>query len=147
MEHLDHPTEELWEQRRHWFEAHIFHYEERGSYLVGEQACALISEVQSCFCAGAWAAVVMLAFSVIEANLKEIDPSAKKSKVIDLLKANEFDDRFHHLRMRRNCLIHGDHGCPAITVEQQWDNRAELELEAKEAVGLMFEAFYSQAGT
>jgi hypothetical protein len=47
MEHLEHPMAEQWEIRRRWFESHIFHYEELGSCLVGEQASALLSEVES----------------------------------------------------------------------------------------------------
>ncbi|GAI02166.1 unnamed protein product, partial [marine sediment metagenome] len=36
---------------------------------------------------------------------------------------------------------------PAITVDQQWGNRDDLEDEAKEAIKLMIEAFYSNPGT
>ncbi len=147
MEHLDHPTADKWETRRTWFEAYIFHYEELGSYLVGEQASAFISEVESCFCAGAWAAVVILAFAVIEANLLETSGSAKRQRAIDLLKDQGFDDAFHKLRKRRNTLIHATPDSPALTIDQQWDDRGSLEAEAREAVELMFRAFYSQAGT
>lgn len=147
MEHLDHPTAEQWEMRRSWFEAQIFHYEEIGSYLVGEQASALISEVESCFCAGAWAAVVILAFAVIEANLRETSNSAKHHRAIDLFKDQGFDDAFDRLRKRRNTLVHATPDNPALTIDQQWDDRALLEAEARKTVELMFKAFYSQAGT
>ena len=42
---------------------------------------------------------------------------------------------------------HLDPENPAITVDQQWDNRKELEQEARQAVELMFEAFYLDPGT
>ena len=98
MEHLYHSTPELWQARRNWFEAYIFDYEERGSYLVGEQACALISEVQSCFCSGAWAAVLIVAFAVIEANLQETSGSSKRKRAVELLQENGFSARFDALR-------------------------------------------------
>lgn len=144
MEHLDHPTAEQWGVRRTWFEDHVFHYEELGSYRVGEQASALISEVESCFCAGAWAAVVILAFAVIEANLQETSESDKHRRAVDLLKAHGFSEAFDELRKRRNSLIHARPDIPAITIDQQWDDRIFLEAEARQAVVLMFQAFYSQ---
>lgn len=147
MEHLDHPTAEMWEWRRKWFEAHIFEYEEKGSYLVGEQASALISEVQSCFCAGAWAAVIILAFSVIEANLQETGDSSRRLRAVELLEVQGFGPKFGVLRKRRNSLIHATLGNPGITLDHQWESRASLEIEARQAVQLMFEAFYSQIGT
>jgi hypothetical protein len=147
LEHLDHPTLEQWSKRRDWFEAFIFSYEEAGSYLVGEQACAIISDVQSCFCSGAWAATIVLAFSVIEANLQETNETGKKQRSVDLLSSFSTDTRFDLLRKRRNSLIHATPNNPAITTDQQWDNRASLEFEAKEAIELMFIAFYSQIGT
>lgn len=147
MEHLEHPSATLWEERREWFEAYIFHYEELASYLVGEQASALISEVQACFCAGAWAAVVVLAFTVIDANLQETSSSSGRLRAVDLLKERGFSASFDRLRRRRNALVHATRDNPAITIDQQWDNRSNLEDEAREAVGLMFQAFYSQAGT
>lgn len=147
MEYLDHPAAEQWEARRTWFEAYIFHYEELGTYLVGEQASALVSEVQSCFCAGAWAAVVMLAFAVIEANLQETSGSGKRKRAVDLLKSHGFSEAFDQLRKRRNALVHAAPDDPSITIDQQWDDRVSLESEARQAVDLMFQAFYSQAGT
>lgn len=147
MEHLDYPSKASWESRQAWFESHIFKYEEVGSYLVGEQACALLAEVQSCFCAGAWAAVVIVAFAVIEANLQETSGETKYKKAADLLKSNGFDGRFDTLRKRRNALVHASSETPAITVDIQWDSRPVLEQEAREAVALMFEAFYSSVST
>ena len=63
MELLEHPPRDLWEARRTWFES----VEERArggaAYIVSEQACALVAEVQACFCVGAWAAVVVMAMA------------------------------------------------------------------------------------
>jgi len=87
VEHLDPPPPDQWNKRREWFESFIFDYEESGSYLVGEQASAFICEVQACFCSGAWAATIALAFAVIEANLQETSGASKKQRSIDLLRS------------------------------------------------------------
>lgn len=147
MEHLEPPSTELWESRRQWFEAIMFEYEERGTYFIGEQASALISDVQSCFCAGAWIGVIVLTFTVIEANLLEITPNAQRMRAVELLKLHRLDGRFDALRVRRNRLVHATRDQPVVTIDDQWDNRRFLEDEARSAVELMFKAFYLDAGT
>lgn len=145
--HLEHSSLELWEKRRKWFEDLLNEHESEGSYLVSEQACALVAEVQSCFCAGAWISVIILTFTVIDAQLRETelpDYKGNSKKLIDIL---GFDERFQKLRERRNNIIHLDIDNPAITVDQQWRNRDDLKDEAKEAIKLMIEAFYSNPGT
>jgi hypothetical protein len=147
MDHLDLPELDDWNARREWFEAHIFEYEERASYLVGEQASALIFEVQSCFCVGAWAAVLILAFAVVEANLSETSGGGKSKRAVELLRDEGFEDDFTELRLRRNSLMHAKPENPAITIDHQYDDRDRLESDARQAVKLMFKAFYSQVGT
>ena len=147
MEHIEHPLLEIWEKRRNWFEQLLNEYESQGSYLVSEQACALIADVQSCFCAGAWVSVILLAFTVIDAQLRETEIPEFKGNSEQLLDTLGFDKRFQDLRKRRNRIVHLNPDKPAITVDQQWGNRRELEEEAKKAVKLMVEAFYSNPGT
>ena len=145
MDHIEYPTIEQWETRRKWFEEYIYHYEELDSYRVGEQASALISDVQSCFCSGAWVAVIILSFTVIEANIQEICGTSKPQRAVELLKNQGWNDtELDHLRKRRNTLIHATPDRPAITIDKQWDDRCELEIEARKAVELMFLVFYSQ---
>jgi len=146
MEHLKHPSSEQWEERRKWFENMMNKYESEGSYLVSEQACALIAEVQSCFCAGAWISVIILAFTVIDAQLRETELPDHKGDTKKLLNILGFDQKFQKLRDKRNKIIHLDTNNPAITVDEQWANRNQLEKEATEAVKLMAEAFYSNPG-
>ena len=54
MQHLEHPSRELWEERRQWFESVDEQCQGQGCYMLSEQACALTADVQSAFCAGAW---------------------------------------------------------------------------------------------
>jgi len=107
----------------------------------------MLFEVQCCFCAGAWAAVIILAFAVAEANLSETDADAKKKTSVELLRRSGLEKEFEGLRLRRNSLIHARRDGAAITLDNQYDDRSQLEEEARAAVCLMFKAFYSQVGT
>lgn len=146
MEHLELPSQNVWEQRRDWFEKEVGRYEEEASFLVSEQACALIAETQSCFCAGAWVAVTVLAFTVIDAQLRETELPDFRGSSRKLFETLGFDNRFQKLRERRNRIVHLNPNTHAITVDQQWSNRNDLEVEAREAVMLMLEAFFSHPG-
>ncbi|MFH1487121.1 MAG: hypothetical protein ABIH46_13700 [Chloroflexota bacterium] len=142
MSYLDCPSPHVWEERRAWFESQEEEYRGQGNYFVGEQACALLAEVQSAFCAGAWATVIIVALAVIDAQLRETEVADFKGSTEKLLVEAGVNPKVQRLRRRRNALIHVDPDNPAITVDQQLSNRNQLELEAREAVTLMFEAFY-----
>ncbi len=146
MDWLDRPSKELWESRQRWFEEIGESYQGEGSYFVSEQACALIGEVQTVLCAGAWLAVIVLAMAVVDSQLREFTPGFTGNTKRLLMDA-QANPKLQQLRERRNAIIHLDTESPAITVDQQWINRNELEQEAKQAVELMFEAFYSDPGT
>ena len=134
---LELPSKEAWEARRQWFEALENSFvDEHASYGVSEQACALVGEVQMAFCAGAWVTVLVMAIAVIESHIGEFGYS-------DLTG----NSTFQKLRKRRNSIVHFQEKHPGISVDQQWLNRLQLEAEAKEAVRLMFEVFYSDVGT
>lgn len=79
MDHLDRPSKTIWESRRLWFE---FKAESPGvgGYLLSEQACALVAELQSAFCAGAWIAVIVLAAAAIDAHLRDADGAKGNAK-------------------------------------------------------------------
>lgn len=143
MEHLEPPSENLWNQRRDWFESQLTECEERASYLVSEQACALMAEVQACYCAGAWVAVIILAYTVLDAQLVETEVPGFKGNSKELLECLGFGEEYQKLRLRRNRIIHLRPEDPAITVDQQWCARPELEAEAENAIRLMLAAFFS----
>lgn len=147
MDHLEYPKKEVWEERRRWFESVEEEYRSNGSYFVSEQACALIAEVQSVFCAGAWIAVIILSLPAIDSQLRETELPDFKGNTKELLTTSGVNPKLQKLRIRRNSLVHIDIDNPAITIDQQWFDREELEAEAKDAVRLMFEAFYISPGT
>jgi hypothetical protein len=135
MDHLEHPSWQLWEERRSWFEDTDQRLEPKlGCCFASEQACAIAADVQAAFCAGAWIAVLVLAVAVIDAQIQEYD-----SVIVS--------DAIKHLRHRRNALVHVRPSRPAVTVDDQWAKRGTLENEARGAVRLMFEALYSDIGT
>src|SRR3546814_1220059 len=68
MEQLERPAEEVWDERRLWFEEQEAQHARHGAQAPSEQACALMIDLQAVFCAGAWAAVVILACAVTEAQ-------------------------------------------------------------------------------
>ena len=110
--------------------------------MVSEQACALTADVQAAFCAGAWAAVIIMAMAVIDAALRETEATGFKGNTKRLIDEISTNPGLHKLRKRRNALVHVDTDKPALTVDQQWVDREKLEMEAREAVMLMFETFY-----
>ena len=142
MENLECPSEELWDKRRRWFQATEEKAQGKGNYLVSEQACALTIEVQTAFCAGAWAGVIILAMAVVDAALRETEIPGFAGSTKKLIELTSADPRLQKMRKRRNALVHIDPENPALTVDQQWIERDELETEAREAVKLMFEAFF-----
>ena len=147
MNWLGQPSAELWKERELWFEELAESLADGGSYIVSEQACALIGEVQTAFCAGAWVAVLVLAMAVVDAQLRETELPGFQGNTKRLLNDVEANPELQQLRKRRNAIIHINPDNPAITVDQQWTNRSELEQEARKAVQLMFEAFYISPGT
>ena len=144
---LEHPSRDLWKERQQWFERLIGLYEEKGSYIVSEQACALIGEVQTVFCAGAWVAVIVLSLAVVDAQLRETEYPEFNGNTKRLLEILETNPDLQDLRLRRNSIIHVDNKKPGITVDQQWSSRNDLETEARKAIELMLEAFYGNPGT
>lgn len=146
MDQLEHPSIELWEKRRRWFESIAEKAQGEGSYLVSEQACALTADVQAAFCVGAWVGVILLSMAVIDAALRETEVPGFSGNTKKLLEAVNGNLRLQSLRKRRNELVHVDSEKPALTVDQQWIERDKLEAEAREAIQLMFEAFFLSPG-
>ena len=142
MIHLEHPSDEMCDLRRDWFEQKAEPPAD-GGYLLSEQACAMVADLQCAFSAGAWLAAVVLAAAVIDAHLHDAEGFTGNAKrVID---EAGVDPQLHLLRKRRNALIHSDPDSPAITVDQQWSERPKLEDDARLAIEMVFRVFYASA--
>ncbi len=142
MDRLACPSNELWEERRGWFESLEEEYLAGGGYIVSEQACALAMETQLAFCSGAWLAVIILAMAVVDAQLREAELPGFEGSTKNLIESAQANPELQKIRRRRNALIHVCPDKPAISVDQQWENRPELEEDARKAVRLMFESIF-----
>lgn len=131
MEQLEYPDLSTWEDRRAWFESFE---QDRGrggaASALSEQACALMIDLQAAFCAGAWAASVILAGIIVDSQLR-FTPSD-----------SDFESELNWLRRTRNALVHENPKAPEITVEDQWMNRRDWERAARRAVAVALLALY-----
>ena len=132
MEHLERPAEEVWDERRLWFEEQEAQFARNGARAPSEQACALMIDLQAVFCAGAWAAVVILACAVTEAQ-----GGSKRESLPGVP-----DREYRWLRALRNRLSHENRNDPELTVEDQWLRRDLWEERARRAVAIAFAALY-----
>lgn len=133
MEQLDLPSDEVWSERRFWFEDLESAAGRSGAPSPSEQACALMIDLQAAFCAGAFSAVVVLAAAIVEAQIGRRPQSDAERKAR------------RWLQDLRNKLVHEDRESPAITVEDHWLRRAEWEEAARRSILLAFGALYPAA--
>jgi hypothetical protein len=124
MEHLERPPEELWDERRLWFEEQEAHHAKVGARAPSEQACALMIDLQAVFCAGAWA-------------VTEAQGGSRRESLPGVP-----DRDYRWLRAMRNRLSHENRNDPEITVEDQWLRRGLWEERARRAVAIAFAALY-----
>ena len=140
MDQLEPPDETIWQERRDWFETQQEIYAAGGAKAPSEQSCALMIDLQAVFCAGAWAAAVILAAAIVEGQAREKGAWRRAESAMPRDKAAVW---LHRLRNR---LLHEDSARPVLTVEAQWFQRDLWEQHAKRAVGLAFAALYGAEG-
>lgn len=141
MDHLEHPSLNVWEERRKWFERTEACARGDASYFVSEQACALTTDVQACFCAGAWTAVVIVSMAVLDAALRETEVPGFKGDTKRLLQVAGANSRLQAMRTRRNALVQLDPARPALTVDPAMGGSCGPGEWARLAIKLMFGAF------
>jgi hypothetical protein len=91
---------------------------------------ALTAELEAVFCAGAWAATVILAWALCEIVAREMD--ARAGAAAEAAPAADYD----WLRERRNRLVHGREDLP---------DEPELQAWAEGAVRIAFRALFEEA--
>lgn len=139
MEHIDYPDEAEWDDRRHWFESREAARSRTGCPAPSEQACALMIDLQATFCAGAWAAAVIVAAAIVDSQAREAKSRAlgRKGDVPGLERGE-----LRWLRDLRNRLVHEDRETPVISIGDQWMKRDKWERHARRAVEAAFAALY-----
>ena len=136
------PSADEWRRRSNWFE-NAFEAKRRGEHgVIGEHAQALLVELETVFCAGAWIASVILAASIIDAHLREVEVEAGQySNTRDVFEAAGLSDEFHWLRQQRNRYLHFS-ARPYLTVDMHWFQQEEFEAEARRAIELLAQALF-----
>ena len=97
-------------------------------------------DLQAVFCAGAWAAAVIIAAAIVE-NQARLDGRWRRAE-----SAAPRDKSSRMAASLRNRLLHEDQSKPALTVEDQWFRRDRWEDHARQAVEQAFQALYGSAG-
>lgn len=126
------PDPGLWRTRAEWFwRAHDLNAGPQALNLDARMGL-LLGEVETVFCAGAWAAVVILAWTLVEAEQRD---------ATQLLAARGEEPRpepdVDWLREQRNSLAH-------VGTDDVPDERA-LEQMAQGAVRVMFKTLFAGA--
>ena len=141
MEQLERPDEATWDERRLWFEEREAARARAGAGTLSEQACALMIDLQAAFCAGAWAAVVILAAAVVDLQTGE-----GQGAPADLDRAGLDKKERDWLRLLRNALVHEHPKRPGLTMRDQWTGRERWERKARRAVEAALAALYPRPG-
>ena len=131
------PSSRLWAERQAWFQRRLDDSRGEMPTVIGEQAEALLIDLQLAFCAGAWGAVVILAQTVLDADLADRELAGEETGIA--LNDIRFGRDYVWLRNRRNDLVH-EEGRTALTMHDQTQHRQRLEVEARRAVELLFKA-------
>lgn len=140
------PTIEDWNARSEWCESQISPRAESASYIVSEQACALFCEAQTCYCAGAWVATLLLCYTALDAHLREVETGDYQTNGKKLFEQLGLDDRYQQLRKQRNRLVHIEEDNPYVTINDLWDKSDSLQAAAQEAVRLTSDVFFMSPG-
>lgn len=148
MDQLEYPDLETWEDRKTWFENELENKQHPlASYLLSDQATALLVELQSCYCAGAFLAVIILSVSIIDAQLRATEAMDNKIGTAKLLDEYFTGKDINWLRKLRNKYVHIDIDNPALTIDDQYSNRKQMESDARRAIQMVTHAFFQSPGT
>lgn len=136
MELFEFPNKETWEKRRRWVDDEMQCIEDGTD--CSSHGAALFMDLQACYCLGAWLAVIVLSVSVIDAHLRETEALNDKMQTAKLLdKYYKGDDDINWLRKLRNQYVHLNLDNPILEVNDQFDNRINLEIDATKAIKMV----------
>lgn len=122
------PRPATWQSRADWFwRAHDINAGPQPLDLDA-QATLLLDELEVAYCAGAWAAVVILAWTLVEAALRQAGDDAQPTSDVDWLRA------------QRNGLVH-------IGSAAEIPDEAGMEALAQGALRVAFKTLYAVAWT
>lgn len=117
------------------------------SYLVNDHATALLVELQCCYCAEAFITTLILAVSIIDTQLRGTEALENKIGTAKLLDDYFTGNDINWLRRLRNKYIHVDLENPALTIDDQYNNREQMGKDARLAIQMVIHAFFQSPGT
>lgn len=125
MDQIECPHVPTWEERRNWFECQFDIERRGGGYVIGEHATALLVDVQAAFCAGAFITTVILACTIVDSHLREVELDYAFDGGLQVaFKHSDHTSGLEWLRLQRNALVHfkSSKG-PAVTMDDHWISR------------------------
>ncbi|WP_366656706.1 hypothetical protein [Fodinicurvata sp. EGI_FJ10296] len=132
------PTQADWTARRRWFAETVTRALDDAAAQPGQQAEALLAELEDVFCVGAWLSAVILSTAVIEAHLRETAaPGNALENTRDLFHRLGLPAEFEELRLLRNRLVHVQPGSPTLTPDMHWSHGEVFEQDARDALRLV----------
>ena len=147
MAYADIPDPEIWRSREKWLQETEDSFQSRlASYFFSAQGTFLSRDMDLAFCAGAWAAVIIMAQAVIDSWLRDTETGDYKSSSHKLF-GN--DEDLQWLRKTRNLLVHVREDQTTIAeaeMDRIEDKYEALEPKARRAVRLAFRVMYANPG-
>lgn len=142
MEHLEFPDKNNWEKREKWFNNTLNKYEGKGGYMISDHAASLLSELQALFCIGAWNSIIIIALSVIDSQVRDIDDPDFKGITKELIDRNNLNPEIDWLRKKRNKIVHINTDNPELNLNDYIDRKEQLEIDGKKVIELACEVFF-----
>lgn len=147
---IDIPSKELWNERqafcRRQFDPDVRFEGKWAGFSTSEHATALLMDLETAFCAGAWLSVLIVSLSVVEAHQREVElpPSYPRSfkAVSESFDDQQMTEETEWLRKRRNELVHFG-GQAAVSVDDCWADE-RLEQDARRAAVLVGKVLYDR---
>lgn len=128
MRGLQPPVSAAWRLRNDWFwQAHDINAGPHALDLE-PRAAALLAELELLFCIGAWASVVIVGWTLVEA-------AERRALRVDMAPAADVD----WLRERRNALVH------LSAASTDMPDESAMEAMAQGAVRVVFKTLFAQA--
>lgn len=115
-----------------------------GGYVLGEHATALLVDLQSVYCVGAYLSVIIIGCAIVDTHLRETEFLDSRQGMKSAFNLSEHRDELEWLRRRRNALVHFEKE-PAITVDDHWNNRETHEADAKRAIAIVANVLREQS--
>lgn len=147
MDQIEMPDVQVWETRRKWFESQFDIEEHGGAVMAGEHASALLVDLQAIYCTGAYISVIILACTIIDAHLREVEADSRfdGGMLVAFTELTSIQD-LDWLRTRRNRLVHfKPQARLEITVDDQWLHRDLHEADARRAIGLVSKVLFENS--